>query len=137
MLKNGLGSTKEEKEKLISRNDIILIIIVLIIGVAAFFFIKAGQKKGGEILITLDGEEYGRYPLDTEKEITIDDGDYSNTIVIEDGKASMRNADCPDQICVNHTPIYKNGETIICLPHRLVILVEDQNENNTIDVILK
>jgi len=30
-------------------------------------------------------------------------------------------ADCPDKICVKHTNIKNAGETIICLPHKLVI----------------
>jgi len=44
----------------------------------------------------------------------------------------MLEADCRDGICVDHTPISLNGETIICLPHRLVIEI-DGGESPAID----
>ncbi len=139
MLRNGLDSTKEEKENLLSKNDVILILCIVFIGLILLLFIKIGQKGGAQVVVSVDGEEYGRYSLEEDRELTIDDGDYSNTIVIKEGKVSMEDADCPDQICVHHTPIYRDGETIVCLPHRLVISVEDGNEeqDNSIDAIIK
>ena len=44
-------------------------------------------------------------------------------LVISDGKADMESADCPNQICVHHSAISHIGETIICLPNRVVIEV--------------
>lgn len=45
-------------------------------------------------------------------------------MVIEDGKVYMQEADCPNQICVHHTPISHRGETIVCLPNRIVIEID-------------
>jgi hypothetical protein len=42
-------------------------------------------------------------------------------LVISDGKADMESADCPNQICVHHSAISHTGETIVCLPNRVVI----------------
>ena len=44
-------------------------------------------------------------------------------LVISDGKADMESADCPNQICVHHSAISHIGETIVCLPNRVVIEV--------------
>ena len=44
-------------------------------------------------------------------------------LVISDGKADMESADCPNQICVHHGAISHTGETIVCLPNRVVIEV--------------
>ena len=44
-------------------------------------------------------------------------------LVIFDGKADMESADCPNQICVHHSAISHTGETIVCLPNRVVIEV--------------
>ena len=46
-------------------------------------------------------------------------------LFIENGKANMESADCPNQICVHHSAISLNGETIVCLPNRVVIEVVD------------
>ncbi len=47
-----------------------------------------------------------------------------NTAVVCDGKVYMKDADCANQICVHHPAIQKSGETIVCLPNRVVIEVE-------------
>lgn len=47
-----------------------------------------------------------------------------NLISITDGKVTMEAADCQDQICVHHKPIMSERESIICLPHKLVVEIE-------------
>ncbi|MCR4991648.1 MAG: NusG domain II-containing protein [Lachnospiraceae bacterium] len=46
-------------------------------------------------------------------------------LILSDGKANMESADCPNQICVHHSAISHTGETIVCLPNRVVIEVID------------
>ena len=46
-------------------------------------------------------------------------------IEIKDGEVSVKEADCPDKICVNHKKISNVGESIICLPHKLVIEIRE------------
>ena len=52
------------------------------------------------------------------------DGDSYNVIEIAEGGVRMKEADCPDQICVSRGLIRKSGQSIVCLPHRLVIRLE-------------
>lgn len=75
-----------------------------------------------KVVVTVDGEEYGTYPLDEEltETITLSDGTY-NVLEIKDGYASISEASCRDQICVNHFHIHYSGETIVCLPNKLVV----------------
>ena len=42
-------------------------------------------------------------------------------MVIDGTKVYMESADCPNQICVHHGAISHTGETIVCLPNRVVI----------------
>ena len=37
----------------------------------------------------------------------------------------MLEANCPDEICVHHKPISKNGETIVCLPNKVVVVIKN------------
>ena len=57
-----------------------------------------------------------------------------NTIVIKDASIAVTDADCPDQLCVRQRSISKNGESIICLPHKLVITI-DSPEESDIDAV--
>lgn len=124
MHKNGSDLTKNSW---ISKNDIILIGVLLIFAMVAFLWIHNHQKPGAMMRVSIDGVEYGSYELDKDQEIEIQGDDFISILTIRDGKASMIKADCPDQICVHHRPISQNGETIICLPHRVVVEVEEIN----------
>lgn len=65
-----------------------------------------------------------------------------NLLCISDGKIRMESADCKDQICVHHKPISGIHESIICLPHKLVIeivgdLPADIQNENVLDGMVK
>lgn len=46
-----------------------------------------------------------------------------NILLSQNGEVRMLCSSCPDQICVRHREISRTGETIICLPHKIVIEV--------------
>ena len=48
----------------------------------------------------------------------------------------MEKADCPDQVCVRHSAISRNGESIICLPHEVVVSIED-GESSGADAVVQ
>ena len=39
----------------------------------------------------------------------------------------MEWADCPDQICVSHRKISRDGESIICLPNQVVVTIQSSD----------
>ena len=83
-------------------------------------------KNGKTVLVILDGEEQVCYNIDKDLTINIaSENNHTNTLVIKDGKASIDSADCPDKICVNHRSISKVGETIVCLPNKVVIEIKE------------
>ena len=96
--------------------------------ISGFVFWQDGGKKQagnaeGVLEVTVDGEVYGRYPLDREQEINVVTVYGKNTVVIEGGTAYVTEADCPDKICVGMQKISCDGEMICCLPHRLILTV--------------
>ena len=80
-----------------------------------------------EAVLRVDGTEIKTFPLMAgEKSYTYTykdkHGDY-NLIEIDGDRVRIKEADCDDQICVRRGWATKNGETIVCLPHKLVIEV--------------
>lgn len=109
------------------RNDVIFIAVLLLmvslIG-AAFFFLRG---EGDTVTVSVDGKHYGTYALHTDLTLSIrtgEDGEEENLLVIRDGTARVESATCPDGICAAHKPISREGESIVCLPHRVVITVQ-------------
>lgn len=95
---------------------------------------KQGQKS--QVVVTVDGEIYGRYSLSEDQVIEIEKADFYNRIRIEDGEAYMEEANCPDGYCEEQGKISDRTQTIVCLPHKLVVEIEDvktadQSENST------
>ena len=62
-----------------------------------------------------------------------------NLVSVQDGAVSVEAADCRDQICVRHKPVSAAGESIVCLPHRLVVEIagEKRAENDTPDGVAR
>lgn len=107
------------------RNDIILVTALLIAAVLAWFVIRFINHPGNTVVVSINGTDVASYPLneDRKAEFITDDG-HVNTLCISEGRAYMLSADCPDKLCVKHGSIYLTGQTIVCLPHRLVVKIE-------------
>ncbi len=121
---------------MIKKKDIILFIAVLIVAGAMALFFRLGQgESGGLVRIMIDGEEYGTYRLEINESIEVMNDFGYNRIVIEKGQVFMEEADCPDQYCVAHRAISKTKETIVCLPHKLVVEIHALPEENGIDAV--
>ena len=115
--------------------DIIVIAAVLAVAGILCLLLYGGNHGGQQVQIEIDGTVSEVLPLseDCEKEIITPDGG-SNTLVIADGAVWMKTANCPDKICVHHPKISRSGESIICLPHRLVITVTDSRQADEVDL---
>ena len=118
------------------RNDllfiVILVAVVALLGAGMYFF----RGGGDTVTVTVDGAPYGTYPLsvDTAVEITTHRG--YNRLVIQDGVAYMDAADCPDGICAAHRPISRMGESIVCLPHKVVVTVVTADNGDAPDIVV-
>ena len=103
-------------DKKVGKKEILLLVIIFVAAVIGYFvFQKMQSTPGGQVKVTVDGSVYGTYDLHTtgEKaqkiEIKNAEGTVTNTLVIENGKADMISADCPDKLCVNQHAISSNG----------------------------
>lgn len=126
-------------EKKIQKNDIRLIAILIVAALATYIgigFFQGTNTKNGVAVVTIDGVEHGRYPLvvNTTEKIELPDGSY-NVLEIKDGKADITEASCPDGICVNHRAVSKRGQSIACLPNKVLIEIENGEESD-IDIMV-
>lgn len=85
-------------------------------------------------MILVDDEIYQYFNIPTTTDLTdINQLDFSlfnqydeiNMILIEDGGVSMYEANCPDKKCVKMGIITNEGQVITCMPHKLVVKIED------------
>lgn len=109
--------------KLITYFDAIIIAIIIVICIAMMFVFLASDK-GNNVVISVNGEIIEEYSLsnNTTRQIITDYG--QNTIVISNGECFVEKADCRDGICINRGKISKIGESIVCLPHKLIVEIK-------------
>ena len=116
------------------RHDILFIAVLLFLCAAAALGLYVLREDGDTVTVSIDGQLYAEYPLTEDRVVElISDGGF-NRLVIEDGYAYVEEASCPDGICSSHRPISHNGESIICLPNKVVIEIH-RREQNQPDII--
>ena len=114
--------------------DLFFIAGALFLAAVIYFFINYNNEPSGgmRVVIYADGEIYMTAELtDETKQIEINGGRGINTVTIYPNGVEVAYADCPSQDCVRAGKIKKAGQSICCLPHRVLIRLEN---NGTEDV---
>lgn len=114
------------------RNDMILLTGILLASLMIWLVPLLLNKDAPAIVrILQDGQEIGIYSVLEDQTISIPyEEEGYNLLLISGGQVSVSDADCPDGLCVRQRAIARNGESIICLPHKLVIQIESKEESD-------
>lgn len=105
------------------KKELIIIAILLFIslgGIALFYCVNASDQPL-TVRVSRDGEVIATLPLSLDYSETFSSASGSNTLVISNGTADITEADCPGQVCVDTHSISNPGETIVCLPNKLIV----------------
>ena len=105
---------------MIKRSDIIIFAAVIAAAAAIFGIFRLNESNGTSVLITEKNQTVYKGSIRTDKTVELS----GNTGVIKDGYAIVSQADCKNQICVIHKKISKKGETIVCLPNKVIVEIK-------------
>ena len=128
----------QKKERRV-RNDILLIAALLLISALGAVYLFVFRSGGNMVEVTVDGKLYGKYSLSqniTEDIYSGENKSQCNRLIIRNGKAFVETATCPDGICVAHRKIFRDGESIVCLPNRVVITVTTDKNADAPDIVV-
>lgn len=105
--------------------------------VCSYIFINVlHNKTAAYVRISVNGTEVKKLSLSQDQEYNIESQYGYNLVKIHDGKVCVKEADCSNQTCVSLGTISKNGQTIICLPHKVEITIVSDEEPK-VDAIVK
>jgi len=123
-----------------TKADKLLIVIVVLLSIASLGYLNSQGISDEEkyVSIQYNGEEIRKVIFDKQivgTTIPIRTELGYNLIEIGDEKVRVAEADCPDQIDVEQGWISDIGETLICLPNRLVVEIKGQSSGDEVDII--
>ena len=103
--------------------DVVLIVLLLaLVGLTVYFAVA--PKTGAYAEVYVDGALYDTLPLNQDATLDLE----HLKIVVSGGAVRVQDADCPDKICEKSGAISKAGQTIVCLPNRVVVKIAGKSE---------
>ena len=84
------------------------------------------QKDGKEVIVTVEGKEVYKTSIKKDQIYQIPE-EMARMSCRSKMESYNEEADCKDQICADHKAIEKSGETIVCLPHKVVIEIRSED----------
>ncbi|WP_028543831.1 NusG domain II-containing protein [Paenibacillus taiwanensis] len=127
------------------RGDLILIGVV-IVAALAFFVPKWLFQNQSENMhnanvyaeISVDGKLFKKVKITKEEQLIPVKTDHGlNVLKVHDGGIEMFDADCPDKVCLSFGFVTRAGDTIVCLPHRVLVeLKSESGEESDLDAVV-
>lgn len=128
--------------KTLKKLDIVIIILLFILSFTPNIIFSKTIYNSNKLVyasIKVDGKLYDTIHLSTnkgEKKLNIKNSAGNNSILIRNNTIKVISADCKDDLCVKQGEISKVGESIICLPHKLIIEIKGDEKDSSSDMIL-
>ncbi len=112
------------KKFAVKKADMGIIAAVLLLAGAAFLCLHFFAAGGAEAVVEQNGTVLATLSLSEDAVYEVKNGNtLTNTVEVKDGAVCVTYADCPDKICQKHRPIKRSGESIVCLPNKVIVTV--------------
>ncbi len=109
------------KQKTFNLKIFLTIIFVVAVLTVSIVLIVLNSNLATTAIVYVNGEVVETLNLSEDKTVEIPSENGYNIIKVKNNKVCVFEADCPGKDCVLVGYINKVGETITCLPHKLVV----------------
>jgi len=106
--------------------DILAVLFVLCLALLLLWAPWQSREDGAFLVVTTP-EGSTEYALSADREFTVKSGEHSLSVVIRNGEAYVAESNCADGICVSGGKISRVGETVICAPAGVRLLIEGRD----------
>ncbi len=113
--------------------DKILLMVCIFLSFYSVVYVKEAMPKGTEVRIEVDGKLKYTFPLNKDRTVEFSGVMGMTTVEIKGGKVRMKEAPCPNRICI-HQGWIETG-AIICLPNKVIVTVSRPGNNKGPDAI--
>ncbi|MCL5773086.1 MAG: NusG domain II-containing protein [Firmicutes bacterium] len=111
--------------------------LIILLCIAGFFFSLAGilRTKPASFIEIKTPAETKRYNLQ-DQDITVKGALGDTVVIVRDSRVRVADSSCPDKWCRESGWIDKGGESIICLPNKVVVSIKSESgQREKVDAI--
>jgi hypothetical protein len=112
--------------------DVIIIVFALTVSVFSAVLVYAGPVRQKEIVIQGAGGSWV-FPPDAEEIVSVAGPLGTTAIELRGGRARVLSSPCTNQLCVAAGTIHGHGQWIACLPNKVLVRVEAQDDGEKLD----
>jgi hypothetical protein len=114
------------------RGDLILFAVLLALSLTGWLTIHLLRSRNAPTSLQIDASEQA-FALPLNDTVLVIPGPLGDTkVIIEDGKVWVEEATCPQKICKRQGKIALPGQSIICLPNRIVITIKGDKQPDAV-----
>lgn len=116
----------DEIRKSITKGDIILVMSLIIVCVM-LFALSLGKTESLKAEIYVGGEKVHSIALNEVEESYTLNENYCQLLIEKDG-VSFVFSDCGDQFCVRRGKLKNQGDTMACVPEKVVVILKSDGK---------
>lgn len=119
----------------LKKGDIIIVVILIAAAISWYGINLLNESKDEkQIVIETNGEAYKTISMQQgmqqqEVHIELENGNHIDIVIDENG-AYVKDVICPDKVCQKTGVVNKVGQSIVCLPNKVIVYVEGKTESN-------
>ena len=120
-------NTKGEIRRSITKGDVILIVSLIVLSLVMFVFsFTDSENLVAEIYV--DGERTHTIELSEVTESYTINENYCQLLIEKDG-VSFAFSNCGDQLCVKRGKLKNQGDTMACVPEKIVVILKENSKS--------
>lgn len=112
----------------------ILAVVIAAAAIGGFSVLAySGGRGPAEVVIEASGARW-IYPLSQDRTVNVPGPLGDTIVVVEGGKAFVKDSPCPDKLCVLAGAIGTPGQWVACLPNRVMVSIRGGSAEQSVDV---
>lgn len=117
------------KRAFFNKRDIVVILVIFTLTAVIYTGYRVYMGNNAEYAEVLyNGNTIKKLPLNKDT-VYIPDENKNIIIEIKNNKIHIKESDCPDKICVNTGWLSAPGQTAVCLPNKMSVVVKGKSSD--------
>lgn len=133
----GAPPTTESVRARFARPLDLVVVAALLLAGAKLTMDLLGAPRGARAVVSVDGRPVAWYPLGGRPVVDSFQGELGTLRLRHgDGEIRLIHAPCPGRLCVRQGAAHRLGEKLVCVPSRVVVSIEgDEEDPEALDAV--